>query len=386
MGSTAEPQSQEHKYGQPYGESEMSRSLSSTHLTQERAFGQSSGTPNQGFSEASSQEHKYGQPYGESDMHQQLSAPQQARQDFAPSAQYGSSNAVSSDSPQQTQGQGTGVVEKVMSAVGMGSSNTEAEGQTFNQGSQYGSSHTQEQGAGMVDRFKSAVGMGSSAEPELQASNQGFTQEHKYGQPYGDSEMFQRLSMPQQGNQYGGSSAVNTGSSEGQDRGVVDKLKSAVGMDTSSTEQRSNWSSKVEPAYESDNAGSGASTQFTTTRSTIQTAPPSASWGTSKYTYEPAAAAPQGGYTSSAAGGEAATGSQGAYSDNVADSGSYQGSPPAQAYSAILGRESPVKSDVSGAQGRDIGQTSQGISTGTPKGLSGMQVPHVHMCEGATAW
>ena len=420
---TAAVPTQEHKYGQPYGESEMSRNLSSVQPSSgysgysgssqqqgqgtgvldklKSAVGVGSGTTaqtegtNQGYSQgnagrfsssrpawaasgtsetaisqpAASQERNYGQTYGESDSSRSLSSAQ-------PTAGY-------TDSA-QSQGGGTGVVDKLKSAVGVGS------------GSSTGSTGTESYSKGYSqDRPAVATAQASEAPMSGQASGQ----EHKYGQPYGESEMFQKLSGPQQSKQDNASSEQYSRSNmgytdgshtQGQGTGIVDKLKSAVGIGSGTTDSTeavtgSGFSASSNPIYDSDTPRSGAGIQ--TTR-TLQPAPPSASWGTAKTSYAPTTDISQGGYSGSAgtwaagttsqsaylgsaASGAAATGSEGAYSGNKVDSSNYQGSTSAQDSGAALSKELPAKGSLAGGKGRAIEQPTQAPSTGSPKATEG---------------
>ena len=387
---------QEHRYGQPYGESEMARNLSSaqpstgfTGSSQQQgqgtgvldklksAVGVGSGTTaqtegtNQGYSQgdagrfsssrptwatsgttetavgqpAASQERNYGQTYGESDSSRSLSSAQ-------PTGGYTGSA--------QSQGEGTGVVDKLKSAVGVGSGSSTGSGTGTEP---YGKGYSQAQPAVATAQASEAPGSG-----------QGSVQEHKYGQPYGKSEMFQKLSAPQQSKQDTTSSdqytRSNTGytdgsQTQGQGTGIVDKLKSAVGIGSGTTDSTeavtgSGFSASSNPIYDSDTPRSGAGYQITRT---LQPAPPSASWGTAKTSYAPTTDISQGGYSSSAgtgaagtasqsaylgsaASGAAATGSEGAYSGNKVDSSNYQGSTPAQDSGTELSKESPAKGSL----------------------------------------
>jgi len=405
---------QEHKYGQPYGESEMARSLSSaqpstgyTGSSQQQgqgtgvldklksAVGVGSGTTaqtegtNQGYSQgnaerfsssrpawatsgtieiavsqpAASQERNYGQAYGESDSSRTLSSAQ-------PTGGYTGSA--------QSQGQGTGVVDKLKSAVGVGS------------GSSTGTGTGTESYSKDYSQARPAVATAPASETP------GSGQEHKYGQPYGESEMFQKLSAAQQSKQDNTSSdqytRPNTGytdgsNTQGQGTGFVDKLKSAVGIGSNTTDSTeavtgSGFSASSNPIYDSDTPRSDQSTR------TLQPAPPSASWGTAKTSYAPTAGISQGGYSSgvstgaagtasqsaylgSAASGAAATRSEGAYSGNKADSSNYQGNTPAQDSGTELSKESPAKGSLFGGKGRALEQPSQAPSTGSPKATEG---------------
>lgn len=424
VGGTSEPltsqpaaaATQEHKYGQPYGESEMARNLSSaqpTGYTGSSQQGQGTGVldklrsavgsgttaqtegTNQGYSQgdagrfsssrpawatsgtietavsqpAASQERNYGQTYGESDSSRSLSSAQ-------PTGGYTGSA--------QSQGEGTGVVDKLKSAVGVGSGSSTGSG-TGTGTESYGKDYSQAQPA-------VATAQASGGPVSGQAS----AQEHKYGQPYGESEMFQKLSAPQQdsasSDQYTRSNTGYTDGSQtqGQGTGLVDKLKSAVGIGSGTTDSTeavtgSGFSASHNPIYDSDTPRSGAGYQ--TTR-TLQPAPPSASWGTAKTSYAPTTGVFQGGYSSSAgtgaagtasqsaylgsaASGAAATGSEGAYSGNKTDSSNYQGSTPAQDSGATLSKESPAKGSLSGGQGRALEQPTQAPSIGSPKATEG---------------
>ena len=419
-GQPAALPTQEHKYGQPYGESEMSRNLSSaqpstgyTGSSQQQgqgtgvldklksAVGASSGTTaqtegtNQGYTQgnagrfsssrpawatsettetaighpSASQERNYGQAYGESESSRSLSAAQ-------PTGGYTGSA--------QSQGEGTGVVDKLKAAVGVGSGSSTGSGTGTES---YGKDYSQ---------ARPAVATAQASEAPV--GGQASAQEHKYGQPYGESEMFQKLSAPQQSkqentssDQYTRSNTGYTGGSQaqGQGTGIVDRLKSAVGIGSGTTDSTeavtgSGFSASSNPIYDSDTPRSGAGYQ---TR-TLQPAPPSASWGTAKTSYAPTTNTSQGGYSSSAgtraagtasqgaylgsaASGAAATGSEGAYSGNKADSSTYQGSTPAQDSGAALSKESPAKGSLSGGQGRALEQPTQAPSTGSPRATEG---------------
>jgi len=428
VGGTSEPPTsqpaaaatQEHKYGQPYGESEMARNLSSaqpsagyTGSSQQQgqgtgvldklrsAVGVGSGTAaqtegiNQGYTQgddgrfsssrpawatsgttesavsqpAASQERNYGQTYSESDSSRSLSSAQ-------PTGGYTGSA--------QSQGEGTGVVDKLKSAVGVGSDSSRSGTGTESYSEDY-------------SQARPAVATAQAS--EAPGSGQGSVQEHKYGQPYGESEMFQKLSAAQQSKQDGTSSDQYTRSNtsytdgsqtQGQGTGFVDKLKSAVGIGSGTTDSTeavtgSGFSASHNPIYDSDTPRSGAGYQ--TTR-TLQPAPPSASWGTAKTSYAPTTDISQGGYSSSAgtgadgtasqsaylgsaASGAAATGSEGAYSGSKVDSTNYQGSTPAQDSGAALSKESPAKGSLFGGQGRALEQPTQAPSTGSPKATEG---------------
>ncbi len=429
VGGTSEPPTsqpaaaatQEHKYGQPYGESEMSRNLSSAQPSTgytgssqqqgqgtgvldklESAVGAGSGTAaqtegtNQGYTQgaagrfsssrpawatsgttetaagqpAASQERNYGQTYGESDSSRSLSSAQ-------PTGGY--------TGTAQSQGEGAGVVDKLKSAVGVGSGSSTGSG-----------TGTESYSKDYSQAWPAVATAQASGAP---VSGQGSVQEHKYGQPYGESEMFQKLSAPQQGKQDNASSdqytRSNTGytdgsNTQGQGTGIVDKLKSAVGIGSSTTDSTeavtgSGFSASSNPIYDSDTPRSGAGYQ--TTR-TLQPAPPSASWGTAKTSYAPTTDTSQGGYSSSAgtgaagtasqsaylgsaASGAAATGSEGVYSGNKVDSSNYQGSTPAQDSGAALSKESPAKGSLFGGKGRALEQPTPAPSTGSPKATEG---------------
>ena len=294
-------------------------------------------------------EYKYGQPYGDSEMARSLSSAQ---------------TSTDYTGKSQSQGQGTGVVDKLKSAVGAGSSNSTRTG-----------TQASEQGYSQAPTSAAAV--------REQAPIQ---EEYRYGQPYGESEMFQKLSAPQQsnqdttpGDQYSSSQA------QGQGTGVVDKLKSAVGLGSSTNDSteptvaRSGFSASSNPIYESDTPRSGAGIQ--TTR-TLQAAPPSASWGTAKTSYAPTTAVSQADYSGSATTGAAATGYSGsaatgaaggdgesAYSGKLGGSSSYQGGTPSQ--DSSLSKGSAVKGSSAGGQGQASQQPTQTPSTESSKATEG---------------
>jgi len=317
---------------------------------------------------AASQERNYGQTYGESDSSRSLSSSVQPTAGYTGTA--------------QSQGEATGVVDKLKSAVGVGS------------GSSTGNGTGTESYSKEYSQARPAVATAQASEAPV--SGQSSVQEHKYGQPYGESEMFQKLSAPQQSKQDNTSSdqynRSNTGYTDGSNTrtGIVDKLKSAVGVGSGTTDSTeavtgSGFSASSNPIYDSDTPRSGAGIQ--TTR-TLQPAPPSASWGTAKTSYVPttdifqggysssagtgtAGTASQGAYLGSAASGAAASGSEGAYSGNKVDSSNYQGSTPAQDSGAAVSKESPAKGSLSGGKGRALEQPTQAARTGSPKATEG---------------
>ena len=123
-------------------------------------------------------------------------------------------------------------------------------------------------------------------------------------------------------NQYNSSNRDGS-SNVGQGTGIVDKLKTAVGIGNEPS-THAGFSSSTNPVYGSDSprsaVGVGVGPTLQPTRSRLSNAPPSASWGNTKFTsYEPAESTAQGGYSG---GGGGYSGTEGGYSGS---GGGYSG-------------------------------------------------------------
>ena len=328
----------EHKYGQPYGESEMYQKLSAPQATSAVASDSvlSSSSPTK-HAQTESQEYKYGQPYGKSDMHQRLSAPQQASQ-YTSSTASGTNTGATDTTHSHDQGVST--VDKLKSALGLGSNSAAASSPTSSGTASRAApasqpeydSHAQAGGHSELSTQSGGPASGSVnvADSSLSHPTQAGAQEPAYGGAYSGSGQAEQRGAGQYGSQYSSSTVPSDSTTKGQtSTGVLGKLKAAVGVgsaaDTDGGVTRSDWSSSHNPTFDSDTPRSGvagdtpapfAGSQLTKSLSEV---PPSASWGSSAQTasYAPTADLSEGAYSGGAATKEATVGTQKGYTSEL---------------------------------------------------------------------
>ena len=320
--------------GQQYEETDSHQRLSQPQATS--AIADNSQLSRSSPTRSDTQEHKYGQPQGESEVDQNLSGPQQTSQYNSSFPSRGNADSV------QTHGQGVSTVDKLKSAVGLGSSPTASNSPTISgrafgtatstgsasqsepvQEHRYGQPYAESDRDNAQTAFQSQGPISSSnqvADSSISQPTQAGTQDMSYGQASRGSD----LSQQEHGSRYGSSSEPTT---QDQDTGVLGKLKAAVGMGGAADTEgvsRSDWSTSHNPTFDSDTPRSGVagSTAFTeppqqlTKR--LSDAPPSASWGSSAQTatYAPAETLSHGAYPSSAGSYQTDAHSQQGYTGN----------------------------------------------------------------------
>ena len=284
---------EERKSGQPYEQTEGLRGLSQPQVTAAAADdGQLSRLSPTKSAQADTQEHKHGQLYGESEVDQRLSGPQLTSQYIRSTPSGGNADTV------QTHDHGMSTIDKLKAAVGQGSSPTASYSPTSTGtalGSAAGNESASQQEPTQEHRygqFTQAGGQNVSHDEATRGS--GLSQEATTAQ---DSKHGSSNEPVTQGRDSGIMGKLKAAAGMGSNAGTE-------GV------SRSDWSTSHNPTFDSDTPRSGVagSTAFTGSQQQLtkrlSDAPPSASWGSSAQTasYAPAQTVSHGADPSTASG------------------------------------------------------------------------------------